>query len=218
MKMKADQALAMILPIPVRPGAGEDDVKFISLKEYPDFFRDMRKGFPIPPSGRAFGATTDSKSPKPEPQLKVVEVGNFEASFVPTVADFSRLDARFRLPEGTWELLPQYKNYGFAVFKLKEGEQKVHPMAFRFPTAQPRLFFPTVHIHDGKIHENAEFDHTLYCQLTGVERSQAMRFRESPQPAGMFMDVKKSAGLIDPDEHCYQRRINGRQKNDDVWV
>jgi hypothetical protein len=75
-----------------------------------------------------------------------------------------------------------------------------------------------VHIHDGKIHENAEFDHTLYCQLTGGDRSQALQFRESPQPANMFMKVKKIEGLIEPDEHCYQRKIRGRQKNEDVWV
>ena len=107
----------------------------------------------------------------------MVEVGSFVASFVPTVKDFSRLDEQFRLPDGTWDKLPAYKDYGFAVFKLKKGEQKVHPMAFEFPRAdKTRLFFPTVHIHDGKVHDQAGFDHVLYCQ--GVDTR--MRWRESP--------------------------------------
>ena len=79
---------------------------------------------------------------------------------MPTVKDFARLDERFKLPPSTWDDLPGYKDYGFAVFKLKKGEQKVHPMAFEFPRGDTRkLFFPTVHIHDGKVHQTAGFDH-----------------------------------------------------------
>ena len=72
----------------------------------------------------------------------VVQVGAFEASFVPTVKDFSRLDKRFRLPAGAWNKLSTYNDYGFAVFKLKHGALKVHPMAFSFPDAghRPPLF------------------------------------------------------------------------------
>lgn len=218
MKLKTDQALAMILPIPVKTGTAEDDVKFVSLEKYPDFFTDMNRGFPAPPAARSKSGGGGFGGAPPEPALKVVDVGSYEASFVPSVEDFKRLDERFRLPDGTWDKLPTYKKYGFAVFKLKEGEQKVHPMAFQFPTRGRRLFFPTVHIHDGNIHKEADFDHQLYCQLTGGDSSKLFRFRESPQPAGMFMDTIKSEGLIEPDEHCHQRRINGRQKNDDVWV
>lgn len=244
MKMRAQEELAMVLPIPVPKGTGEDAVKFINLEGYPGFFKDMLKGFPVPPSTRS--KSTRSKGfdgPKPEPQLKVVEVGKFEASFVPTVADFKRLDERFRLPEGTWEAVPKYQSYGFAVFKLKRGEavskdseeselrpgqffgdelkgteRTFHPMAFRFPTESNKLFFPTVHIHDGQVHDREHFDHTLYCQMTAGDISELFRFRESPQPAGMFLDESKCAGLIEPDEHCYQRKINGQQKNSDVWV
>ncbi len=32
-------------------------------------------------------------------------------------------------------------------------------MAFEFPHRDPtRLFFPTVHVHDGRVHARAEFD------------------------------------------------------------
>src|SRR5262245_21623687 len=142
--------VAMILPLPVPPGSPEDAVRFISLKEYPDFFKDMKKGFPEPVS-RGFMTLSAPERSAPAQKLEVVQVGEFEASFVPTVKDFSRLDERFRLPDQTWEKLPAYKDYGFAVFKLKPTAREVHPMAFEFPRANPKqLFFPTVHIHDGK--------------------------------------------------------------------
>ena len=140
--------------------------------------------------------------------------------FVPAIKDFARLDRQFRLPDGVWEKLPQYKEFGFAVFKLKkpaEDMQQVHPMAFEFPRADRSvLFFPTVHIHDGKVHADADFDHMLYLQPTGGRPPR--NWEESPQPAGMFMDVKKSEGLIAADEHVYRRRIGGRQKNQDTLV
>jgi hypothetical protein len=214
MTLKAGSDLAMILPIPTPKASKEDAVTFINLEKYPDFFDDMRSGFPLPPPPR--GLKDDSPRPKPEPKLKVVEVGSFVASFVPTVKDFVRLDDQFKLPEGTWVKLPQYKDYGFAVFKLKKGEHKVHPMAFEFPRAdERRLFFPTVHIHDGKVHDRAGFDHTLYCQ--GADTG--MRWRESPQPAEMFLKkLDQAKGVVDPKAHVYRKDMNGTFKNEDVWL
>ncbi|MBX9583919.1 MAG: hypothetical protein K2X87_26775 [Gemmataceae bacterium] len=136
MRFKAGDDLAMILPIPTPEGSQEDAVRFINLEKYPTFFDDLRKGFPEPPAPRAAGRDAP-KLAKDDAPLKVVEVGSFEASFVPAVKDFARLDARFRLPDGVWDELPRYKGYGFAVFKLKKGERKVHPMAFEFPRAAP---------------------------------------------------------------------------------
>ena len=166
MKIKASEDLAMILPIPVLKNIADDAVHFINLENYADFFDDMRNGFPVEPSRTKSPGSIDSEIPK----LAVISVGSFEASFVPSVKDFDRLDERFRLPVDTWDKLPQYKDYGFAVFKLKQGHKKIHPMAFDFPSSlRGKLFFPTVHIHDGKVHENAEFDHALYCQLNGLD-------------------------------------------------
>src|SRR5262245_26408336 len=90
MTLKAKEDLAMVLPLPVKPGSGEKTIRFIDLKEYPDFFADLRKGFPEPVT-RAGGAKSRSFGGGPEAKLEVVNVGNFEASFVPTVADFARL-------------------------------------------------------------------------------------------------------------------------------
>src|SRR5262245_9359187 len=215
MTVKAGSDLAMILPIPTPKASKEDAVTFLNLEKYPNFFDEMRTGFPEPAPGRALKSKDDA-SLAAAPKLKVVEVGSFVASFVPAVKDFARLDDQFKLPEGTWDKLPQYKEYGFAVFKLKKGEHKVHPMAFEFPRADKlKLFFPTVHIHDGKVHERAKFDHALYSQ--GADT--ATRWEESPRPAEMFMTkLDEAKGIVDPKGHVYRKQMVGTFKNEDVWL
>ena len=216
MTLKAKEDLAMVLPLPVKPGSGEKALTFIDLKDYPEFFADLRKGFPEP-LANAGGAKSRSFGAEPEAGLEVVRVGNFEASFVPTVADFSRLDGRFRLPPGTWDKLPAYRDHGFAVFKLKSGESKIHPMAFSFPRAKPgEVFFPTVHIHDGKVHERAKFDHVLYCQRGPADQFALLDWDESFRPAGFFMQLGKAQGVLDGNEHCYKRALAGTLPNRDT--
>lgn len=217
MTLRAKEDLAMVLPIPVKPGSGGKAVTFIDLQDYPEFFTDLRKGFPAPlsaaPPSRGLGAVTGAA------KLEVISVGSFEASFVPTVADFVRLDERFRLPPGTWEKLPTYREHGFAVFKLKSGEAKVHPMAFSFPRANPsELFFPTIHIHDGKVHERAKFDHTLYCQRGAGDFLNLLDWDESFRHAAAFMQVGKAKELVDGGEHCYRRLLTGTLPNKDVLL
>jgi hypothetical protein len=201
MRFKAGEDLAMILPIPTPKGSPDDAVRFINLEKYPDFFADLRRGFPERVTkddsrGKAVGGLGG----KP---LPVVEVGKFVASFVPAIKDFARLDAQFRLPTEVWDRLPQYKDFGFAVFKLKKpekGEQKVHPMAFEFPRADKDvLFFPTVHIHDGTVPDKARFDHSLFCQVDG---DAPMRWEESPALADTFVKVKETQGIVDGNAHC----------------
>lgn len=215
MSLKSDQDLAMVLPIPVVVGSGENAVKFINLEKYPTLFNDLWAGFPDLTYSRSrsdpFGAPASAQAP-----LKVESVGSFDASFVPTIADFGRLDARFRLPEDVWKKLPGYAGYGFAVFKLKKVHGPVHPMAFSFPSATPQtLFFPTLHIHDGEIHAKAKFDHTLYCQGGGIN---AKDWRESSGIAVQFVKCGKTAGLVSAEHHVYQRTMRGMLTNGDVLL
>lgn len=215
MKFKAGEDLAMILPVPTPKGSAEEAVKFINLKKYENFFDDLRKGFPIPPPPRG-----GKKEDKPTNHaLAVVEVGDFVASFVPAIKDFDRLDKQFRLPEGVWEKLPQYKDFGFAVFKLKKpekGQGKVHPMAFEFPRLDKKvLFFPTVHIHDGTVSEKAHFDHSLFCQ---VSVNPPADWEESPGLAESFMKVKQTEGIVNGNDHVYRKLMKGSFENKDVLV
>src|SRR5262245_11392401 len=219
MRIDAGEELAMILPIPVPKNSPDDAVTFINLEKYPNFFDEMRLGFPEPRAAGSLGGAKDAPKVKEDKPLKVVEVGSFEASFVPAIKDFRRLDERFRLPTEVWDKLPQYKDYGFAVFKLKKGAQKVHPMAFEFPRADAKsLFFPTVHIHDGKVHPKAGFDHTLYCQTSSGETLPMTDWKESFGLAQQFMKIDLAKGLVDGESHCHMRTIRGTQKNEDVLV
>ena len=215
MMFKSGEDLAMILPIPTPKDSAEDAVKFINLEKYENFFDDLRRGFPMPKVDRG----PKEKNGAGGLGLKVVEVGKFVASFVPKVKDFDRLDKQFRLPDGVWDKLPQYKDFGFAVFKLKKPEKdqsKVHPMAFEFPRADKRvLFFPTVHIHDGKVHAKAGFDHSLFCQVSGEA---PMRWEESERLADAFVKVKETQGIVDGNAHVYRRLLKGSYDNKDVLV
>src|SRR6185295_3169401 len=193
MTISTKNDVAMILPLPVPPNSPDDALRFIDLKGYPDFFHDLKLGFPEPVSRSVLPAASKSRpTPAAEP-LPVVQVGNFEASFVPAIKDFGRLDARFRLPDQTWDALPAYKDYGFAVFKLKKDATTVHPMAFEFPRQDPKkIFFPTVHIHDGQVRDKASFDHALYCQKREADKTSLPEWRESDTPAARFMKVDQA--------------------------
>ena len=219
MSLETDQAVAMVLPLPVAKGSTEKALRFINLQKYPNFFDDLAAGFPVPTShSNSMDSNPGVAAAAPE-KLAVFQVGEFEASFVPGVKDFDRLDEKFRLPPNAFKKLPGYKNYGFAVFKLKPGAQQVHPMAFEFRTDLPaRLFFPTVHIHDGKVHPEAEFDHKLFCQPSDALALKMAKWEESPKLANKFMDVKKSAGIILRDEHCYKHELRGTLPNRDTFA
>ncbi|MGC6427523.1 MAG: hypothetical protein ACON5H_11085 [Akkermansiaceae bacterium] len=216
MRLDAPEEVAMILPLPVIQPAGEKAVDFINLEEYDELFKDLNKGFPRPRPKFRFLPVVDAA----QGSLEVVNVGSFVASFVPAIKDFKRLDARFRLPEGTWDKLPQYADYGFAVFQLKKGNQKIHPMAFSFPSRlaeNAQLYFPTVHIHDGQVHEKEDFDHVLYGQTwPKAGLSSRKGWEESAKLAGGFTEVEKSKGLIWDKGHVYRKKMRGKHKNEDV--
>jgi hypothetical protein len=215
MQFGAKQDLAMILPLPVAKGADEKAVKFIDLSGYGNFFGDLRSGFPFPKGvGRGSGGAVALAAGG---LLEVKQVGSYEASFVPTVKDFERLDPRFRLPAETWSALPAYADHGFAVFKLRVGVQQEHPMAFTFPTRRPEtLFFPTVHIHDGKVHPEEDFDHQLYCQVARTGLFAMTEWQESERLAAAFTKPEKSEQLIVGDAHVYRRALVGKLKNEDI--
>lgn len=218
MDVSARQDVAMVLPVPVKPGSGEGAVSFFSFKDYPQVFADLHDGFPVPRSRGAQPFAASAGPPESAPPLAVHSVGSYDASFVPRIADFSRLDARFRLPDQVWEKLPGYREFGFVVFKLKltKGSFHSHPMAFAFPTARPdQLFFPTLHIHDGEIHEKEEFDHTLYCQ-TPAGRGGLDLWEESARPAVAFAKCGQTHGALMPDLHVRRRQIQGMFTNGDI--
>ncbi|MGZ6063832.1 MAG: hypothetical protein ACXWUG_18995 [Polyangiales bacterium] len=217
MSLAADGDLAMVLPIPVMARAAEDAVRFVSLKAYPRFFRDMENAFPPEAMARFAPQARGEQALAPAP-LVVHDVGDFDASFVPTAADFSRLDPRFRLPEKTLRALTGYDDWGFAVFKLKvgqKGKKQYHPMAFTFPRRDPRrLFFPTLHIHDGEVHSTAHFDHALYAQWQSAPKG----WTSSAMAASSVIDDARAEGLVEPMALLHRLEIRSEQPNKDIWV
>jgi hypothetical protein len=235
MSLAADSELAMVLPIPVPPRSAEDAIRFVDLSACPTFFDQLASLFPLELTRGGF-------APQPAPAAKrlvVHDVGEFEASFVPTRADFDRLDERFRLPANVWDELPTYADWGFCVFKLKAKQldhepgvlervkgflgggggskpsRTYHPMAFEFPRRDASaLFFPTVHVHDGEAHVTARFDHTLYAQLGGVEPGG--EWDRSDQRAGVLSG--NIAIWLDGEDHVCRRQMSGDLPNRDVLI
>lgn len=214
MTYAASDALAMVLPLPVALPSADDAVEFISLETYPKFFTDLHLGFPT--RSLALSASTDLT----ESELVVHDVGMYKASYVPSLGAFSRLDRRFQLPSHVWAKLPEYNNYGFAVFKLKASADplEVHPIALRFPRRNHKLlYFPTLHVHDGESHPHAEFDHSLYCQADDLV-DYLTGWYQSPQTADQFMDISLVAEIVLPSSHVWRKQVVGLNTNTDSCV
>ncbi|MDY7012357.1 MAG: hypothetical protein SVX43_01945 [Cyanobacteriota bacterium] len=145
------------------------------------------------------------------------------------MADFDRLDARFKLPDLIWDNLPQYQDYSFAVFKLRVTERDgvtVHPMAFEFVTRfRNALFFPTVHVHDGRVRDRAEFDHYLFYQGENIchpdEKIGKPRDRfvfTSQDRAVRCVRVQKTKGIVDGEQPCRVVAKYGMLPNQDTLL
>jgi hypothetical protein len=217
MRLASDLDVAMILPLPTQL-ASEDQVGFVNLSDYDGFFDDMERCFPPPlaSSYEDLAAAAGSASP-----LMVHRVGAFDASFVPALADFRRIDARFRLAESVWKHLPQYGNFGFAVFQLRSGDARIHPMALSFKTRNPRaLFFPTAHVHDGRVHPIAEFDHSLYAQgeLPNPEWEPSSLLPREAMNFGNLLLSDQTKGLVDPRTPIARCERRGLFPNQDTWL
>ncbi len=226
LQYESNDVNAMILPVPIRQPVHDDSLRFIDLNKYSNFFGDLARGFPeVQPwsIGCAANKTAASEG------LKVFKVGNYIASFVPSLSDFERLDARFKLSDGIWSKLPIYADYGFAVFQLAAGSLKPHPMAFEFHSRQTDLFFPTIHIHDGMIHQVEEFDHVLYMQHAGLDSivgeyvnseavDQSTQLVRSKHLASKFCKVEKTQGLVAGHLLVHRKIMRGSLANRDTII
>lgn len=228
MRYAAAEPLALVLPLPVPDDAGEDAVSWIDLHQAPRLFDQLARGF-----GDAPPEVSRSAATRP-PNLAVVKVGAFEASFAPTASDLDRLDPRFTLPRTVLESLPGLAGRGFVVARLHPEATTIHPLGFTFRRRDPgRVFFPTLHVHDGKVHPHARFDHRLYLQSaasppaspsTGwLERltpggPRADAWQPMRKPLHDVLDTRATGGLVAPDLPVYRRVLSGRFRNEDVLV
>jgi MYXO-CTERM domain-containing protein len=235
MRYESQALTAMILPLPTKlektGKASETAVRFLNLKECGDFFEKLHSAFPEPERfSLSRGKSASLPAVEAAAVLEVHEVGDFIASFIPSVDDFTRVDARFAISKQVWAAIPEYKDYGFAVFQLKDLKGSPHPIAFEFDTrTTASLFFPTVHIHDGAVHKSEAFEHMLYAQDasfdgamgsyagpssidrgTGLVRSKTL--------ASSVMDASRTRGLLDPTLHLHRKELIGTLPNVDTLV
>ncbi len=212
MTIAAKRDVAMILPLPVRAGSGPAAVRFINLSAHANMFRELDALFYGPMPARKGGFAL----PSLRQRLEVHAIGAFIASYVPTRGDFDRLDPRFRVPDILFDAVPDYSDYGFAVFQLAPGASTVHPMAFTFPTRDlERLFFPCVHIHDGRWRATAKFDHALYYQHPRVVTLGATNDGDR---SSTVLPARDYATLVDAARPMLRRELRGALPNADVWI
>ncbi len=219
MNLSSAKEVAMILPLPVATDTGEDAVKFISLEKAPKMFDELRELFEPLPVASARKGGLPFRLPS-IPRLAVHKIGSFIASYVPRRADFARLDPRFRIPDVLFDAVPTYADFGFAVFQLAPGKVTVHPMALAFPTRAPdKLFFPTVHVHDGRFHATAKFDHALYYQHPRAPDPETRPFGVFDGDAVGWMKPHRSyEDLVLVDKPMVRRTLRAKLPNKDVWI
>ncbi|HEX7662867.1 MAG TPA: hypothetical protein VF407_00065 [Polyangiaceae bacterium] len=230
MEYSAQKPTAMILPLPVALPASESSVTWKDLKAYPTFFADLALAFPAEEPRSQSMAKSAAAEAVPLGTIQVHEVGDFIASFVPSQADFTRLDPRFVITSDVWAAFPEYKDYGFAVFQLKELSGAPHPIAFTFQSRlKDALYFPTVHIHDGTAHKQDQFDHVLYVQdarfdakvhdYDGPNKAdKATGYVRSKDNAKASVDVGSALGLVDGDHLIHKTTLTGMLPNKDTIV
>jgi MYXO-CTERM domain-containing protein len=222
---------AMILPLPVALPADDTSVRWKSLKDYDSLFQDLDAGFPAePPPQSLFGSRSKSASAVAAAPLPVHDVGDFVASFVPRIQDFARLDPRFVISGDVWAKIPEYADYGFAVFQLSKLSGTPHPIAFEFRSRlRDVLYFPTVHIHDGTVHAQDAFDHSLYLQDARFDArasgysgpsapDRSTGYVRSKSNLASFADVGRGAGLLDGSLLVHRTTMQGMLPNKDTLV
>jgi hypothetical protein len=223
---------AMILPLPVAKGAGDQAVEFPTPAPWKNFFFDLEHAFPplrtwsdlLPKSSVT---PTDARV---DVKLEVHDLGTAIASYVPSQKDFDRIDPMFRIAPEIWKQIPQYEDFGFAVIQLKSLEAELLPLVMRFPSRDPKkIFFPTLHIHDGQVHPTEQFDHWLYTQEPLFDRYCGQYLGEnavdpttswirSAQPIAKTIRSKSYGESIEPRLLVHRQRLAGELPNEDHWL
>lgn len=220
----AEEPTAVILPLPVASPGEEKCVYFMNLKGYNTFFSDLSDGFP------AIHLPTRGENTPANKKLAKQRVGDYFASFVPSVDDFEKLDPEFAISKETWAKIPNYRDYSFAVFQLAELKGKPSPIALEFETRMPdKVFFPTLQIHDGKFHRQKFYKHELYLQhasldsrvgeyISGNYADGSTGLIRSKDAAGEFCQCDDSRGIVMPGLLVHRVDMVGPLANGDVLM
>lgn len=218
MTVAFEAPVAMVLPLPVPADGPDDAVTFIDLAAHAHLFEQLERAVGLDHQRPV--AAGGPRGTGRAPTLEVHSVGAYVASFVPRPADFARLDARFRLSPEVQAALPEYADWGFAVFQLAARAReraRYHPMGLRFPRRdRGALYLPTGHVHDGTVSPRADFDHVLYAQVP-ADVADHLDWARSATAAGAMNLPCDAVGLA-PDRPVYGRALRGTLPNTDAWL
>lgn len=200
----ADSDVALIVPLPTPPDTAPDAVRFIDLAHYPEFFVDLANGFPIARSVPTPGSVEDGA------YVPLPRTTHDEISFIPSRAGLANLAEAYRIPDAALAELPEYHDYGFAVFKLHPDAQSMPPIAVEFPTRSAQLlYFPTLSIKEGKVDTDTYFDIDLFAQAKAG-------WMRSYDAARSFMDIERAGSVIDPNLRVERFTVLGMHPNSDI--
>lgn len=210
---------AMILPVP-----NPLSVELLNFKNYKKIFDDCRECFHHDDGSRndrhmyraALSASFDSRPPLP-----VYTVGSYQASIVPSINDFDRVDTQIlRVNPQVFTLLKDTydSSFGFIICQLREGSHQYHPFAYTHEIHNCNLLFvPTLHYHLGETSVKADWDHTIYSPMTDLYTTGNYTFKDSS-----YIDWTKmpedyrwpSEGRFSMNRHS----ITGYKPNKDLWI
>jgi hypothetical protein len=210
MRISASTDTALIVPLPIRPGCGDHEVKLTLLTQRRAFFAAIAQGFQSTANTNQRRDEEEDDAPR---TVRYTYADPIQTVYVPSPVGFNALDEAFRLPRAVLAANPQYGSYAFLVHVLPAGHNiRVVPVAVEFPTRDPaHIFFPTVVSLGGPVADVALQDVTVYTQ-----RVHHLALDETRDPAGDFMVT--DGGIVAP-EHLVQRQVlYGSKPNEDTRI
>eukprot|EP01128_Nolandella_sp_AFSM9_P009118 TRINITY_DN5756_c0_g1_i1.p1 TRINITY_DN5756_c0_g1~~TRINITY_DN5756_c0_g1_i1.p1 ORF type:complete len:285 (-),score=44.64 TRINITY_DN5756_c0_g1_i1:87-941(-) len=165
---------AMILPCPLTEGS---DIIPLNLSRDSFSFANLDKGFPEKPQLRS-NARGSTNSFSFEKKLEVVQIGAYSVSIAKSLVDLSRIDTGvFKVNESILPALRERYSvrFGFVICAFNPANKiEPHPIGYvHDPPESKNLFVPTLHIHDGKVHQKENFDQNIYSVNTDEQSGQS---------------------------------------------
>ena len=82
-------------------------------------------------------------------------------------------------------------------------------------TELEQLYFPTVHLHDGRFHKRESFDHALYYQHPRVGQPGGTH---NGDMVAELMPSRDYASLVSLQRPLLRRTLRGKLANQDTWI
>lgn len=210
LRISAATDLALIVPVPVTPGATETDVRLLSTDGSQSLFDSLASGFVGSAERPHRQDAEEADAPR---TVRYAAAQAMRAYYVPSIADFDQVGPHLRFPEAALASRPEYASYGFYVFELPAGQDvRIVPMAFDFPTRHPEaVYFPTWYGDPTWMPEEGHRDITVYTQF-----GERLGWQETRETATRFVNAGASRGLIAPDRTVQRKILFGDGNNEDL--